>query len=113
MPAIKAAEFSAVWREWWDILQPSWRLNSFDQNCPTDADWQVLQCGGNNGIFIVIMCLSWWGKAITSPQDNDAFQAAVDEVVWVLEKVSTFISGGSKRKANDISITSPNKRMRQ
>ena len=105
-----------MWREWWDILQPSWRLNSFDQNCSTDADWQVLQRGGNNGIFIVIMCLSWWGKAITSPQNCDTFQAAVDEVAWVLEKVSssvTFISGFSKRKTNDIDTKSPSKRMRQ
>ena len=59
MPVIKAAEFAAEWKEWWNTLQPSWRSDGSNQDCLADADWQVLQKGGSNGIFIIIMCLSW------------------------------------------------------
>ena len=116
MPVIKAAEFAAEWKEWWNVLQPSWRSDGSSRDCPADADWQVLQRGGNNGIFIVIMCLSWWGKAVTSPQTSEAFQAAVEDVTWTLKNVSlsiSSISAGSKRAGDNLDIRSSNKRMRK
>jgi hypothetical protein len=116
VPIVKVADFPAEWREWWNTLQPSWRSGDLGQDCPPDADWQVLQCGGNNGIFIVVMCLSWWGKAIISPQNCLDFQAAVEEVAWVLEKISTSVPSklvGSKRVADDSDVASSNKRAKR
>jgi hypothetical protein len=89
---VKAAEFAIDWRAWWVTIQPSWRSGEsgsgpLDQECPANADWKVLQRGGSNGIFIILMCLTWWGKAATTPQDRDAFTTAVEDVAWVFEKV--------------------------
>ena len=65
---------------------------------------------------MVVMCLSWWGKAIISSQDCKDFQAAVEEVAWVLEKVSISISftlSGLKCAADNLDITSSKKRVCQ
>jgi hypothetical protein len=102
------AEFAVEWREWWNILQPSWQSNGSDRDCPADADWQLICCGGSNGIFIILMCLSWWGKAVTSPQNCDDFQAVVKDVIWAFEKISlsiSVISNGLKCAGDNLDIT--------
>jgi len=112
---MKVKEFAVQWKEWWDTLQPSWRSGGpelLHRDCPADADWKVLQRGGSNGIFIVVMCLSWWGKAATSPKDRELFNAAVDDVAWVLGNVSTSIhvSAGTKRGSDHSDTGSTSKR---
>jgi hypothetical protein len=118
VPVVKATEFAVEWREWWDTLQPSWRVGgsgTSQRDCPANADWKVLQRGGSNGIFIILMCLSWWSKVATSPKLREVFDTAVEDVVWVFEHVcmSIPISAGSKRAADDSDTNSANKRARQ
>jgi hypothetical protein len=115
---VKVREFAVEWREWWNNIQPSWRSGGsgpLHGDCPPDADWKVLHRGGSNGIFIVVMCLSWWGKFVTSPTDRELFDAAVEEVALVFENVSTSIhvSAGTKRAADHSDTGSTNKRARK
>jgi hypothetical protein len=72
-------------------------------DCPADADWKMLQCEGGNSIFIVIMCLSWWGKVVTSPKDCKVFNTAVEEVASVFKNVlmSLQVLAGTKHGADD------------
>jgi hypothetical protein len=113
VPIIKVTEFAVEWKQWWDVLQPSWRVGRSEP--PANADWKVLQRGGSNGIFIVLMCLSWWGNAVTSPEHREVFDAAVEDVVWVLQHVCMSIpaSVGIKRAADNSDTNSANKRARQ
>ena len=92
------------------MLQPSWHSTGSGpslMDCPADADWKVLQHGGGNGIFIVVMCLSWWGKVVTSPKDHEVFDAAVEEVASVFENVwmSLQALAGTKCRADDSDTT--------
>ncbi|KAI0686906.1 hypothetical protein C8T65DRAFT_560514, partial [Cerioporus squamosus] len=66
-PKIKSLpSFVTQFRKWWARLQPSdccdpeelWPLL---RNVPEDASrWSDVKRGGCNGLFMVIMCLSWW-----------------------------------------------------
>lgn len=63
-------------------------------------------------MFLVLLTLSWWARAISQPSDIN-FNLAVKDVTWMLEMVKTELRarGGSKRDAPEDSMsTSPAKR---
>ncbi|KZP06894.1 hypothetical protein FIBSPDRAFT_693525, partial [Athelia psychrophila] len=57
-------DFSASCISWWMHLQPLWQTN--DGNIPhtvytcDDGDWGTLKKTGKNGIFMVLLVMSWW-----------------------------------------------------
>ncbi|TFK77556.1 hypothetical protein K466DRAFT_451823, partial [Polyporus arcularius HHB13444] len=66
-PKIKSLpSFVAQFREWWARIQPSERRDPDElwpllKNVPQDAGkWSDVKRGGCNGVFMVLMCLSWW-----------------------------------------------------
>lgn len=74
-------------------MQPKARITSeWPPSCVVSDDtaWDVLRRVGTTGFIIVMMTLSWWGKAAMGVDDT-SFQVAVAEVNWVLEKM---IQGG-------------------
>lgn len=108
------AAYAARWKKWWIGLQPKVRITSEwppSRVVSDDTTWDVLRRVGPTGFFIVMMTLSWWGKAVTgvegSVEDDSGFQVAVDEVNWVLEKM---LQGGivmvTKRPAESDGIES-------
>jgi len=58
--------FSAAWWSWWKALQPDVRTceTAEDMIAPTDdMDWRKLKKLGKNGLPLVMVTLSWWGRA--------------------------------------------------
>lgn len=57
-------DFGASCIAWWMHLQPVWRTN--DGNVPhavytcDDGDWGTLKKTGKNGIFMILLVMSWW-----------------------------------------------------
>lgn len=83
------------WKKWWIGIQPKVRITSEWPPSREVSDdtttWDVLRRVGPTGFFIVMMTLSWWGKAVTGVEgsvgDDSGFQVAVEEVNWVVEKM--------------------------
>ena len=49
---------------WWGSIQPEWRRSG--QDTPQDPSaWSYILSGGSKGLFLVLMCLSWWHRAHT------------------------------------------------
>lgn len=49
---------------WWGNIQPDWRRSG--QDSPQDPSaWSYILSGGSKGLFLVLMCLSWWHRAHT------------------------------------------------
>jgi hypothetical protein len=117
-PEFKVGEFATVWWTWWESLQPSWRTQDswpLSHHVPLDEDWSGLHRGGINGLFIVLMCLSWWVSKDLSPKELEVFQEAKSDVAWVLKQVmGSFVSNCPplKRPAEDGDETSITKRQR-
>ncbi|TFK79973.1 hypothetical protein K466DRAFT_504691, partial [Polyporus arcularius HHB13444] len=68
VPKIKSLEgFTTQLRKWWSRLQPTVRIPedgdiwALEKTAPADpSKWSDVRRGGCNGIFMVLMCLSWW-----------------------------------------------------
>ena len=94
-------DFATQWEEWYMHLQPDWRLDthsedasgsgiSLSQDPPEDAiisDWQDIKKGSQNGLFLLLLSLGWWGLG-ASDQGEDVLSwwaCAFDDLRWVLE----------------------------
>jgi hypothetical protein len=101
VPEFKVGEFAVVWRGWWESLQPKWRPQDTwppSQDTPPDEDWGILQRGGINGLFVIIMCISWWATKKMSSKEWSAFEAAKSDVAWVIRQVSHSLTRASPAK---------------
>ncbi|KAF9779415.1 hypothetical protein BJ322DRAFT_1113226 [Thelephora terrestris] len=47
---------------WWGKIQPEWRRSGQDPPRGSSA-WSYVLSGGSKGLFLVLMCLSWWDRA--------------------------------------------------
>lgn len=85
------AEFGAAVIEWWLTIQPTARKDwpPTYGPLPEGFSFDYFNRGGPNGVFLVILCLSWWANALTSDQDHANFKLVVDDVHWVLEQVAS------------------------
>lgn len=96
VPKVKVIEFGTEWNSWWRAMQPAWRLGdnrlSLGRNTPSTEDWDALARGGSNGLFLVIMALSWWFKGFAPGNPTAEFWTAVNDVTWVLEGVTSVLS---------------------
>jgi hypothetical protein len=88
VPSFKRGTFAKAFKEWWMMMQPSWRTegNLLIRDVPEDETWQALRKGGTSGIYIVIVGLSWWVKAQLAEKDTDAWML-VDDLSWVLQQM--------------------------
>ncbi|TCD59925.1 hypothetical protein EIP91_011186 [Steccherinum ochraceum] len=108
----QCAIFVTELKSWWRAMQPEFRALdddewpfSHDVECK-GQDWGALRRGGINGMFIVILCISWWLQhALPSADEEVRVDAlfAVDDVLWVLEhmidtNLASVASGSSPKK---------------
>lgn len=108
IPSFKPAEFAVSWRLWWQNLQPDWQANGtwpLSHETPDDEDWGDLCKGGINGLFLIMMCLSWWGPIAVSKKDHADFYAAKEDVFWVFEQVARYLQklAQGEKRATDAS----------
>jgi hypothetical protein len=93
---------------WWIALQPEWRVQddgSFNYKTPKDEDWHVLRKGGRSGLYMVVVALSWWVRALTLEIPSFRTWTAVRDVQWVIDQISKKLApaapGGKKRQRED------------
>lgn len=124
VPNIDFATFPQELRSWWIGLQPSARRGASLLRTPNarNADWSSLQHGGLDGMFAVVICLSWYMVSYPPPADQRPFDELVDDVTWVFtclnivneNEVGSSASISTRRKsrsaAKDVTPVSPKKR---
>jgi hypothetical protein len=115
IPTIKVGEFVGAFREWWKALQPPNRDMSSGWPPPRDlsddTDWSSLSHTGRNGVFLVMMSLSWWAHHATSPALVAEFDNVVEDVNWAFTTIVKFTSTNpAKRSQDDEAGVQPRKR---
>jgi hypothetical protein len=100
----KAAEFGALWKAWWKILQPEWR-GANDGNWPLVREgpevreWAKLMKGGGNGFVLVLLSLSWWMmRERDETRKTVESSSAFEDVAWVLQQMVQVLR--DRRKQN-------------
>lgn len=106
--------FGASWKAWWQGLQPDWRQASWPpsqvQVAETQDEWEGLDKGGRNGIFVVVLTLSWWwSSAVDAGTSMDEVKVAVEDVRWVMGVMAKVLG---KRPSN-VDQASPRKRCKR
>jgi hypothetical protein len=90
-PIDKASEFGALWKGWWSVLQPNWRvMDSWPLSREGDVkeSWHDLMKGGGNGFVLILLSLSWWMM-----REKDETRATVEssvafeDVEWALQQM--------------------------
>lgn len=83
-------KFAAAVIEWWLTIQPTTRKDwpPTYGTLPDGFTFDYFNRGGPNGVFLVILCLSWWANALTPNQDHTNFGLVVNDVRWVLEQIA-------------------------
>ena len=77
------------WVQWWTKAQPDWRSIEtwpFPKDDPGTEDWGSLFSSGKDGLYIVVMSLSWWAHALDPAVDFKIYDA-VSDVSWVMEQL--------------------------
>lgn len=120
-PSIDVTNFGRQWKAWWAALQPSWRDTAnwpFDRAISGDEDWCTLRWGGSNGVFLILLSLSWWWTQ-ESGNTRQSANDAVQDVCWALGSIvhqgkvpMEPQAGPSKRRATEDSPVKPRKRAR-
>jgi hypothetical protein len=118
MPDIsdELACFLALWWEWWQNLQPSWRTQRpllLSREVPKNPDWSDMEKGTANGFFIIILVLGWWALGlkyaeVESGTAVEDFQHAMEDTTWVLHQMALPQSSSSKRGQSEADDTTAN-----
>ena len=92
--------FAHEFLNWWASLQPQWRNDQdgrpTQRSVPDNADWAALCRGGQNGVFLVLVALSWWVGGCEKIEGE--VHTIMEDVCWALQRM---VSVGGKIKASD------------
>ena len=88
---VDAEGFGARVTEWWLTIQPTARKEwpPTYKPLPEDYSFEYFECGGPNGVFLVVLCLSWWANALTPGMDHTNFGLVVHDVHWTLQQIAS------------------------
>ena len=88
---VDAEAFGAVVIQWWLTIQPTtckvWPP-TYEQ-LPEDFSFEYFNCGGPNGVSLMMLCLLWWANALSVDMDHRNFVLVVHDVHWVLEQIAS------------------------
>jgi hypothetical protein len=94
-PSIKdpQAFINAFWK-WWDAINPSWRVREDGRlRIGGSGCWSSLCKPGQNGFLSVLQVLKWWRELLdTASLSVQEWEAALEDVVWVLHEVLRSLS---------------------
>ncbi|KAJ3484468.1 hypothetical protein NLJ89_g11978 [Agrocybe chaxingu] len=123
-PTVNPDKFGRSFASWWMAIQPHWRVtpeNNLVQEVRKTEKWEMLVKGGTAGIYVVVMALSWWLRALKTDKKDDptwataenAVWATVDDVSWVLSQLRGTVSRrGTKRPLREDAEKPAKKRSR-
>jgi hypothetical protein len=104
-PSIKDLPgFITAWRLWWFSLQPEPRKAGLEnsvawplQRVVNDGEkWPEVRKGSRNGIFGVVLALSWWLKAVQTDSEREIFKEVLADVKWVFSHIVRCHVGAEK-----------------
>jgi hypothetical protein len=88
MPLIADVQaFQEQWVIWWGSCQPKWRSTGtwpYSRDDCEGKDWARLNVTGPSGLFAVVMSTSWWVSAMGPDSHHEVFNAAVEDLHWVI-----------------------------
>ena len=109
-------DFATQWEDWYTHLQPDWHLEvsakdandfgiSLGQDPPEDAiisDWQDIKKGSQNGFFLLLLPLGWWGVGASDLGEDmlSRWASAFDNLRWVLEFLISDENGESDKESD-------------
>lgn len=94
--------YGSAWRTWWASMQPDWRgenttwpllrrvIGSQDE-ASEGSEWAPLLKGGENGMVLALLSLSWW-LAKAKGKEKKIGDEALDDACWVLEQLIAKLS---------------------
>ncbi|KAF9779305.1 hypothetical protein BJ322DRAFT_1013450, partial [Thelephora terrestris] len=87
---VDAEKFGEAVIKWWLTIQPTTRKQWPPTYGPLSADFSFdyFNCGGPNGVFLMILCLGWWANALTVDTNLIDYTLVVNDVSWVLEQIA-------------------------
>ena len=76
---------------WWLTIQPTTRKQwpPVHDLPPNNLSFDYFNCGGPNGVFLVILCLGWWANSLDVNKNLTDYMMVVNDVRWVLEQIAT------------------------
>jgi hypothetical protein len=81
------------------------------RDLPDDTDWSGLRRGGPNGVFLIMMSLSWWAHHATSPALVAEFDNVVEDVNWAFTSILKLTSTNPAKRSHDDEVSDqPRKR---
>ncbi len=93
--------FVANWKAWWLSLQPRCRVQGRvdwpprRQKPDKNEDWNLVQRGGCNGMFVVIWCLALWISHLPVGATDPDVCSAIADVHWTYSTIISSLSSGS------------------
>jgi hypothetical protein len=91
--------------KYWASLQPSWRGPQLSRNVPEAHVWTIFAVPGPNGLFLFLVCISWWIRSLDG-SDHKKFFTLLEDITWVLlqstEKYSTPTFTSTRRGATEL-----------
>jgi hypothetical protein len=105
-PVKNVTKYSEKWYQWWDHLQPDWRVRDREGNWLTggdttyggDNEWGALDKPGPNGCLSVVAGLYIWGVCQDQPDAvKQRWATAVQDVAWMLEGLAESMKSTNPR----------------
>ena len=91
--------------KWWRSIQPVWRHiaeGPLSRAEPQgDDNWTTLAKGSTSGIYVVVMALSWWLRALDPVNTTSDVWVNVGDVNWALQCMRYEISRSLKRERDE------------
>lgn len=91
-------KFEERWWSWWRELQPEGRRDGSKlrrDGFTSVLNWDSIAKHGDNGLFIILLTLVWWGAASREARiDLKGWEEAVDDAAWVIDRIS---NGGANK----------------
>lgn len=92
--AVRAKAYGHSVTQWWCALQPTWRGPKdkwpMSRSAPNDS-WETLIRGGHNGLFLVVLALSWLPSLGTF--SDSTVDELVDDVLWAMQQMAKEAGG--------------------
>jgi hypothetical protein len=97
--------YADEWWAWWCGIQPGLRgtePRSMSRKIEGDVGWGNVMKGGPNGIFVIMLALHWWRLGLDfDGHDTSDWTRAIEDVLWVFERLKVCLSGSRKRTIED------------
>jgi len=97
--------------QWYLSLQPDSRSKTWPPTYDHDYDpskWDNLRKSGPNGLYLVLMSLSWIPSSSGAPDDLENLNLMVNDVIWVMNSLvkhfqenRPLTSGSSRKRKSD------------